>query len=202
MGRRPNPQRKQDLLDEIVAYLGDHGIGDLSLRPLAKQLGTSTYTLTYQFGSKDRLLADAVRHALARQVGAVSALVSEAGDPAPSDLVRRMWEWSTSPENLGLVRMLLEATTLAYSQPEVFGGVGPQVVSEGVGLLRHEMERVGLAGPTAQRLATQAYATLIGLQVDLIATGDRLRVGRALDELCRSLDEAAGRAPVLAADPG
>ena len=160
MGRRPNPQRKQDLLDEIVAYLGDHGIGDLSLRPLAKQLGTSTYTLTYQFGSKDRLLADAVRHALARQVGAVSALVSEAGDPAPSDLVRRMWEWSTSPENLGLVRMLLEATTLAYSQPEVFGGVGPQVVSEGVGLLRHEMERVGLAGPTAQRLATQAYATL------------------------------------------
>jgi AcrR family transcriptional regulator len=201
MGRRPNPQRKQDLLDEIVAYLGDHGIGDLSLRPLAKQLGTSTYTLTYQFGSKDGLLADAVRHALARQVGAVSALVSEAGDHAPSDLVRRMWQWSTSPENLGLLRMLLEATTLAYSQPEVFGGVGPQVVSEGVGLLRHEMERAGLAGATAQRLATQAYATLIGLQVDLIATGDRLRVGRALDELCRSLDEAADRAPVLAADP-
>jgi AcrR family transcriptional regulator len=200
MGRRPNPQRKQDLLDEIVAYLGEHGIGDLSLRPLAKRLGTSTYTLTYQFGSKDQLLADAVRHALARQMGAVAALVSEAGDPAPSDLVRRMWEWSTSPENLGLVRMLLEATTLAYSQPEVFGGVGPQIVSDGVGLLRDEMERVGLAAPTAQRLATQAYATLIGLQVDLIATGDRQRVGRALDELCRALDETAGRSPVLAAE--
>ena len=200
MGRRPNPQRKQDLLDEIVAYLGEHGIGDLSLRPLAKRLGTSTYTLTYQFGSKDQLLADAVRHALARQMGAVAALVSEAGDPAPSDLVRRMWEWSTSPENLGLVRMLLEATTLAYSQPEVFGGVGPQIVSDGVGLLRDEMERVGLAAPTAQRLATQAYATLIGLQVDLIATGDRQRVGRALDELCRALDDTAGRSPVLAAE--
>jgi AcrR family transcriptional regulator len=200
MGRRPNPQRKQDLLDEIVAYLGEHGIGDLSLRPLAKRLGTSTYTLTYQFGSKDQLLADAVRHALARQMGAVAALVSEAGDPAPSDLVRRMWEWSTTPENLGLVRMLLEATTLAYSQPEVFGGVGPQIVSDGVGLLRDEMERVGLAAPTAQRLATQAYATLIGLQVDLIATGDRQRVGRALDELCRALDDTAGRSPVLAAE--
>ena len=147
MGRRPNPQRKQDLLDEIVAYLGDHGIGDLSLRPLAKRLGTSTYTLTYQFGSKDRLLADAVRHAAGppgwRGGGAgVGGRGPRPLRPGPPHV-----GWSTSPENLGLVRMLLEATTLAYSQPEVFGGVGPQVVSEGVGLLRHEMERAGVPGP-------------------------------------------------------
>ena len=121
MGRRPNPQRKQDLLDEIVTYLGEHGIGDLSLRPLAKRLGTSTYTLTYQFGSKDQLLADAVRHALALQVAGIGELASGADD-APSGLVRRLWAWSTSAENLGVVRMLLEATTLAYSQPVCSAG--------------------------------------------------------------------------------
>src|SRR3954454_21000885 len=101
MGRRPNPQRKQDLLDEIVAYLGEHGIGDLSLRPLAKRLGTSTYTLTYQFGSKDQLLADAVRHALALQVAGVNELAAGSEDTS-SDLVRRLWTWSTSAENLGV----------------------------------------------------------------------------------------------------
>jgi AcrR family transcriptional regulator len=199
MGRRPNPQRKQDLLDEIVAYLGEHGIGDLSLRPLAKRLGTSTYTLTYQFGSKDQLLADAVRHALALQVKGVNELVEDEPDDKPSDLVRRLWEWSTRAENLGLVRMLLEATTLAYSQPVVFGGVGRQVVTEGVGLLASTLEGRTSDGAAAERLATRTYATLIGLQVDLIATGDRERVGAAFDELCRSVDDAVDRSPAMAA---
>src|SRR5215213_8632707 len=177
MGRRPNPQRKQDLLDEIVAYLGEHGIGDLSLRPLAKRLGTSTYTLTYQFGSKDQLLTDAVRHALALQAKGVSEARSDEPDEPPSDLVRRLWDWSTHPDNLGLVRMLLEATTLAYSQPLVFGSVGRQVVSEGVGLLSAELEGRTTEPGAAERVATATFATLIGLQVDLIATGDRARVG-------------------------
>jgi AcrR family transcriptional regulator len=198
MGRHPNPQRKQDLLDEIVAYLGEHGIGDLSLRPLAKRLGTSTYTLTYQFGSKDQLLADAVRHALALQVAGVHELAS-VSDDAPSDLVRRLWAWSTRAENLGVVRMLLEATTLAYSQP-VFGGVGRQVVTEGIGLLSASLVRRGLPADAAEVHATRTYATLIGLQVDLIATSDRERVGGALEELCRSIDAADRQPRALAAD--
>jgi AcrR family transcriptional regulator len=201
MGRRPNPQRKQDLLDEIVAYLGEHGIGDLSLRPLAKRLGTSTYTLTYQFGSKDQLLADAVRHALALQVRGVNELVADESGDLPSGLVRRLWEWSTRAENLGLVRVLLEATTLAYSQPLVFGGVGRQVVAEGILLLTTRLEGLGLDTASAERLATRTYATLIGLQVDLIATGDSERVGGALDELCSSVDEVLGRSPALATEP-
>jgi AcrR family transcriptional regulator len=201
MGRRPNPQRKQDLLDEIVAYLGEHGIGDLSLRPLAKRLGTSTYTLTYQFGSKDQLLADAVRHALALQVKGVNELVTDEPGDLPSGLVRRLWEWSTRAENLGLVRVLLEATTLAYSQPVVFGGVGRQVVTEGRRLLTAKLEGLGLDAAAAERRATGTYATLVGLQVDLIATGDRERVGGALDDLCEAVDAAVSRSPALATEP-
>jgi len=200
MGRRPNPQRKQDLLDEIVTYLGEHGIGDLSLRPLAKRLGTSTYTLTYQFGSKDQLLAGAVRHALALQVAGVAELASAGSEDAPSDLVRRLWVWSTSAENLGVVRMLLEATTLAYSQPELFGGVGREVVTEGRGLLAAALVRSGLPKANAEVLATRTYATLVGLQVDLIATGDRDLVSDALEELCRSVDASVGSPHALAAD--
>src|SRR3981081_314539 len=98
-----------------------------------------------------------------------------------------MWDWSTCSENLRLVRMLLEATTLAYSQPDVFGGVGQRIVLEGINLLSRALEQAGIDGALASRLATQAYATLIGLQVDLIATGDLDRVSRALDELCHSL---------------
>jgi len=189
MGRRPNPQRKHDLLDEIVVYLGETGIGDLSLRPLAKCLGTSTYTLTYQFGSKDQLVADAVRHALELRRQSVAELAAEGAPPA--ELVRRLWSWSTHPPNLRLVRMLLEATTLAHSQPAVFGDVGQQVVSQGVGLLSDALLRAGSSPAIASRVATQAYGTLVGLQMDLMATGDRERVDLAVEELCLSLEPSS-----------
>lgn len=189
MGRRPNPQRKQDLLDEIVEYVGEHGIGDLSLRPLAKRLGTSTYTLTYQFGSKDQLLTDAVRHGLSVQRQALARLLDEGHADRPSALVYAMWEWGSQPQNLRLVRMLLEAATLAQSQPTVFGDVGQQIVNEGVSLLQGSLERAGVPPGRSVGLATQGFASLAGLQLDLIATGDRSRLAAAVDELCAYLDE-------------
>ena len=192
MGRRPNPQRKQDLLDEIIKYLGENGIGDLSLRPLAKRLGTSTYTLTYQFGSKDRLLADAVSHAQSHQLNAVAAWLADDPMLGIVPLLERLWSWTCEPQNLRLVRLLLEATTLAHSQPDVFGDVGPQVVSHGVELIRAALERDGMSPSTARARATQVYATLVGLQVDLIATGDEPRVTRAVEHLCESLTTEIG----------
>lgn len=189
MGRRPNPQRKHELLDEIVVYLGETGIGDLSLRPLAKCLGTSTYTLTYQFGSKDQLVSVAVRHAVELRRRSVAELAEQDG-ATPAELVRRLWSWSTHAPNLRLVRMLLEATTLAHSQPAVFGDVGRQVVSEGVGLLEAALVDLGARPEVAAHIATGAYATLVGLQMDLMATGERERVDAAVDELCRTLDAA------------
>ena len=191
MGRRPNPQRKQDLLEEIVVYLGEHGIGDLSLRPLAKWLGTSTYTLTYQFGSKDQLIGDAVRHGLELRRRHVDELTGDGAPARPADLVELLWRWSTHPPNLRVVRMLLEATTLAASQPERFGDVGRQAVTGGVRLLADALRAAGLADAAAERAATQAHATLVGLQLDLMATGERERVEDGVGELRRSLDRAA-----------
>ncbi len=196
MGRRPNPQRKQDLLDEIVVYLGEHGIGDLSLRPLAKWLGTSTYTLTYQFGSKDQLVSAAVHHALELRRRSVDELAGAEGATVPAELVRRLWRWSTHPPNLRLVRMLLEATTLAHSQPALFGDVGRHVVTGGVGMLRSALEGAGVEPTVAHRRATAAYATLVGLQMDLMVTGERSRVDSGVAELCHSLEQVTAPSPL------
>ena len=56
MARTPDLQLKQDLLDQVVRYLAVHGMGDVSLRPLAKALGTSPNRLVHHFGSKEELL--------------------------------------------------------------------------------------------------------------------------------------------------
>ncbi|MGH2600275.1 MAG: TetR/AcrR family transcriptional regulator, partial [Dehalococcoidia bacterium] len=54
------PPRKAELLDRVAAYLLDNGLDDLSLRPLAAALGVSPRTLLYYFGSKERMLVDAL----------------------------------------------------------------------------------------------------------------------------------------------
>lgn len=186
MGRRPNPQRKQDLLEEIVDYLGENGIGDMSLRPLAKRLGTSTYTLTYQFGSKDQLLADAVDFAQARQLGVIGQWAAESPAPSAAELLRRYWRWASKDSNLRLIRMLIEATTLGHHHP--FTEVGQRAVQQWISALSEALRRDGLPAPEVQRIAMQGYATLVGLQVDLIATGDRDRIDRAFEDLCSAME--------------
>ena len=75
MGRKHDPERREALLAATAAYLEQHGLAGLSLRPLGAALGVSPRTLLYHFGSKEQLLAEALntsqalREAVAEFVG-------------------------------------------------------------------------------------------------------------------------------------
>src|SRR6478609_2759804 len=56
MARPPDPVRRQELLDQVVRYLADHGLAGASLRPMAKALGVSLNGLVHHFGTKADLL--------------------------------------------------------------------------------------------------------------------------------------------------
>src|ERR1044072_7743808 len=60
MPRPPDPAKRRDLLDRIREYMIRNGLADLSLRPLARALGTSDRMLLYYFGTKERLVAEAL----------------------------------------------------------------------------------------------------------------------------------------------
>ena len=66
MARPVDPTRRAATLAKAAEYVLEHGLADLSLRPLAKALGTSPRMLLYDFGSKERLiheiLAEIRRH--------------------------------------------------------------------------------------------------------------------------------------------
>jgi hypothetical protein len=87
--------------------------------------------------------------------------------------------------------MLIEATTLGHSQPEIFGEVGQRAVQQWIKALSEALRRDRAPESNVQRIATQAYATLVGLQVDLIATNDRPRVDKAFEELCSWIEAEA-----------
>jgi AcrR family transcriptional regulator len=69
MGRHPDPERRAELLDEVVSYLGRHGVAGVSLRPVARALGVSVNALVHHFGSKDELVVAALRRAAEIQRG-------------------------------------------------------------------------------------------------------------------------------------
>lgn len=48
--------RRDELLERAYRYVLEHGVGDLSLRPLASAIGSSPRVLLYLFGNKDELV--------------------------------------------------------------------------------------------------------------------------------------------------
>src|SRR5215470_2615815 len=111
VGRKPNLERKPELLQQVIDWLCAHGIGDLSLRPLAKALRVSTYALVYHFGSREGLLAEALSELERRQRAMIETWVAEGAASTP-ELVARYWDWCSAEANLPVMRLVIEASAL------------------------------------------------------------------------------------------
>lgn len=64
MARRPKQpaMTRESLLPRLAAHVLAHGLGQASLRPLARAAGTSDRMLIYHFGTKEALIVDLLQH--------------------------------------------------------------------------------------------------------------------------------------------
>ncbi|WTW92513.1 TetR/AcrR family transcriptional regulator [Streptomycetaceae bacterium NBC_01309] len=188
MGRKPNPERRSEILRAVVDELARTGLGDLSLRPLAGALGVSTYTLTYQFGSKEELLRAVLEFVEAEQVGTARGAVGDAeGDVGA--VVAAYWEWVAVPENLARVRLVFEALTIPRVADLLAEDFRARLMSAWVEFLTGDLVGAGMARDDAEAEATIAASALAGMLLDLLATGDRERLGRAAQRLAGQLHD-------------
>ncbi|WP_043625697.1 TetR/AcrR family transcriptional regulator [Nonomuraea candida] len=187
MARQRDPQRRTELLDAIVAYLAEHGIAQLSLRPLAKALGHSTYVLTHHFAGKDELIDAVLAHLDRRQKERLAALPgpAEAGGGL-GDVVRASWAWHMN-EDLPMVRLLHEIEGLSAAG-RLTGPYVPKMLGDRAGFVAGVLRAHGVPEEAALRKATLLNAAYAGLQIDYLTTGDRERVEAALDELADTAD--------------
>src|SRR6478735_4166222 len=81
-------ERRQVLAEAATDYVLEHGLLDLSLRPLAKALGTSDRMLLYHFRDKPDLVATVLRVSNDRSVSAIRAMTPSAG---PHAAVLDLW---------------------------------------------------------------------------------------------------------------
>ena len=130
MGRHPDLERRTELLDNVVGYLGRHGLAGVSLRPVARELGVSVNALVHHFGSKDELVVAALRRAAEVQRGVEGRWRRQVPHLSTVELQRRWWRWiNRSPEHLALVRLGLEAATLDATVSGLPGDVRAEQIS-------------------------------------------------------------------------
>jgi len=193
MVRMADEHRPAELLDAIVGYLVKNGVAELSLRPLAKAVGSSPRGLLYYFGSKEALLAQAIKR-LRELQRAGFAKLREARYENPSDACRAVWKHMRAPQAETMFRVSLEAYVLALRHPEFFADFLSSSSEDWLTFLSEPMIRKGASRVHARRFATVAIAGFRGFMLDYAATHDRTRIDRAVDLWIGALDQLATRA--------
>jgi AcrR family transcriptional regulator len=174
MGRPVDPALRDDLLDDVLEAVARLGLGNLSLRPLSHEVGVSPRMLLYHFDSRDGLLDAIVAETSRRLAGAVTDINA----PLP-ELIRASWAWMTAPRQRGFINVFYEVCALGARDPQRRGAVAASLFTDWHALL----VRSGI--PDAS--ATLMIATLHGLLLDLVLTGERARVDRAFEAFLATL---------------
>ncbi len=189
MARPPDPQARVELLDGVVAYLAGHGLGDVTLRPMADALGTSVNRLTHHFGSKAELLAAALRRVQEVHRALESSWVRDDPLISQSEILRRWWaHLSASRANLNLTRLGLEAAAIDATVTGLAGDVRAEQIEAWRDNIERRLVATGVASGHARVEAAIIKAVFTGLTLDLVATGDIERLTEALEHALERFD--------------
>ncbi|MEV5690454.1 TetR/AcrR family transcriptional regulator [Micromonospora globbae] len=181
---RPPSARREELLERAYRYALEHGLSELSLRPLAAAVGSSPRVLLFLFGSKDGLIRALLARARADETAALDRArnAGEAGDVGAA--LRTTWEWLVAPAHRPMLVLWLQAYARSLSEPDgPWAGFARQTVADWLDLLA---ARTG--GDRAGTDAVLGLAVLRGALLDLLATGDVARTTAAVEAYLRRVD--------------
>ncbi|MGR6321296.1 TetR/AcrR family transcriptional regulator [Micromonospora soli] len=175
--------RKTELLEAAYRYVLEHGLADLSLRPLAAAIGSSPRVLMFLFGNKDGLVRALLARARADELAILDRL-GQTSHGAPVGLVpavEQVWAWLAAEEHRRLLRLWAEAYARSLVEPDgAWGGFARATVDDWLAVLaacQPQPERDSEEGAARRTLA---LAVLRGALLDLLATGDQHRVTAAV----------------------
>ncbi|RCH61760.1 TetR/AcrR family transcriptional regulator [Streptomyces sp. SDr-06] len=176
--------RRAQLVDAAVDHVAAHGIADLSLRRLGAAIVVSHRMLIHYFGSKEQLLVEIVRTSERRQRDVLSRLRLEPG-LSPADVSRLLWRQLTDPRLAGQERLFFEICGHALRGRSEAVPVLEGIVTDWLEPLAVAEVRAGADPALARNRARLGLATVRGLLLDLLATGDRAGVDAAMEEFLR-----------------
>ena len=173
--------RKEVLLERAYQYALEHGLADMSLRPLAAAIGSSPRVLLFLFGSKDGLVSELLAKARRDELAFLAeATAGQAADVAAT--VAATWQWLAADQVRPLLTLWTEAYARSLAEPDgPWSGFAARSVADWLDVLGPGPS-AGCAGKSGADEAdrTLALAVLRGCLYDLLATGDAERVRAAV----------------------
>jgi AcrR family transcriptional regulator len=177
----PDSPRKRELLEAAYEYVLGNGLADMSLRPLAKAIGSSPRVLLFLFGSKEGLIRALLSRAREAELRYLEELRSEqSAGLGPAG--REVWSWLAAPSHRALLAFWVEGYGRSLlGDPGPWADFGRDTVHDWLALLAERQPVASRPTPEAEAERTLLLAVLRGALLDLLATGDTDRVTRAVE---------------------
>ena len=189
---RATSQRRQDLLEASIDYILEKGVADLSLRPLAAQVGSKARLLIYHFSSKDSLVANAMIVVRDRVQKAFATVVKNDGKSTAPEIIRAFWFWATSSQHERYLRLFFEVHGLALQKPAQYGPYLEGAIASWVEMMALILPKK-LSRQKRRAFATLAVGTVVGLLLDYLSSGNKKGATDALDLFAGSFDAQLAR---------
>jgi AcrR family transcriptional regulator len=179
VGRHPQPEIRQRLLDACTDYALEHGLPD-RLGLLAEATGSSSRMLIYHFGTRDGLLREILGQARTRQLEVFTELLRVRPEESYLATLGRAWSGMTGPHGRPYLRLFGRLHDTA-GEP-LWPGFREAATTDWLAPLEEGMGSV--------ELATVVLAVIRGLLMDLDATGDTARTDRAWHAFLATIETA------------
>jgi AcrR family transcriptional regulator len=176
--------RHDELLERAYRYVLEHGVADMSLRPLAAAVGSSPRVLLYLFGSKAGLVQALLARARQEELALLErARAASASSQDPLAVVADVWALLVAEEHRALLKLWVEGYARSLIEPDgPWSGFAAATVAEWLDVL-------GEIDPE-DAMRTLILAVLRGAMLDLLATGDSERVTAAVGRQLALLRQA------------
>lgn len=185
MARPRNPGIRPRLRDQAVNYVLSHGVGDLTLRPLARALKTNARMLVYHFGSREGLLREILSRLRELEDARIQAWFRSGEKPRTMpEFLSWYWKRLSAPRARPAVRLIFELYALALKNPRAY----PGVFEDPLAYWQKLTKKAGIPAKPDGVEATLLLAATRGLLLDLCATGDRARVEQAMEALAQFVE--------------
>jgi AcrR family transcriptional regulator len=175
--------RQLELLEAAYRYALQHGLADMSLRPLAAAIGSSPRVLMFLFGNKDGLVRALLARARADEVAVLDRLrpISDSGSIGLIPVVEQVWAWLAVDAHRPLLRLWAEAYARSLVEPDgAWAGFARATVDDWLAYLAACQPQPEKDSQEGAARRTLALAVLRGALLDLLATGDEDRVNAAV----------------------
>jgi AcrR family transcriptional regulator len=190
MARPQNPKIRAKLRDQAIDYVSSHGLGDLTLRPLAKALKTNARMLVYHFRSREGLMHEVLKGLREREDARIQSWFRARKSPRTlPQFLRWYWKRLSAPQARPALRLVFELYAKALRDSQKF----PGVLEDPLTYWQRLIEEAGISSKSKvdRAEATLLLAATRGLSLDLCATGDRHRVASAIEMLAQFVESRA-----------